>query len=93
MHECCFRRIFTSSQKGLKKKETQVKRAIWSFDPRSAKSLSNKHHEFLLALVYLFQVVYELCELDVSVMRHEKRLSGFAEELDELAVVARADVC
>lgn len=60
--------------------------------PPSTESLSNEHHEFLFALVYLFQVVYELCELDVSVVRHEKRLSGFTEELDELAVVARADV-
>lgn len=73
-------------------KETQVISAIWLFDPLSTKSLSNKHHEFLLALVYLFQVVYELRELDVSVSRHQKRLSGFTEELDELAVVARADV-
>lgn len=28
----------------------------------------------------------------MSVVRHEKSLSGFAEELDELAVVPRADV-
>lgn len=73
-------------------KETQVISAIWSYDPLSTKSLSNEHHEFLLALVYLFQVVYELRELDVSVSRHQKRLSGFTEEFDELAVVARADV-
>lgn len=65
---------------------------IWSHDPLSTKSLSNEHHELLLALVDLFQVVYELCELDVSVVRHEERLSGFTEELDEFAVVTRADV-
>lgn len=57
-----------------------------------AEALSHEHHEFLFAFVYLFQVVYELCELDVSVVRHEESLSGFAEELDELAVVPRADV-
>lgn len=74
------------------KKKKKKKRAVWSFDPFSTKSFSNEHHEFLLALVYLFQVVYELCELDVSVVRHEKRLSGFAEELYELTVVAWADV-
>lgn len=57
-----------------------------------AEPLSHEHHEFLFAFVYLFQVVYELCELDVSVLRHEESLSGFAEELDELAVVPWADV-
>lgn len=57
-----------------------------------AEALAHEHHEFLFAFVYLFQVVYELCELNVSVVRHEESLSGFAEELDELAVVPRADV-
>ncbi len=57
-----------------------------------AKALTYEHHEFLFAFVYLFQVVYELCELNVSVVRHEKSLSGFAEELYELAVVPWADV-
>lgn len=66
--------------------------AIWSHDPLLTKSLSNEHHELLLALVNLFQVVYELCELDVPIVRHEERLSGFTKELDEFAVVARADV-
>lgn len=63
-----------------------------SLDPRSAESFSDKHHEFLFALVNLFEVVDELCELDASVVRHEERLSGFTEELYELAVVAGADV-
>jgi len=58
----------------------------------SAKPLPHQHHEFLFALVDLFQVVYELGELDVSVVSHHERLPGFAQELDELAVVARADV-
>lgn len=77
-------------RKDKKKRET---RFIWSLNPFSTESFSNEHHEFLLALVYLLQVVYELRELDVSVMRHQECLSGFTEELDELAVVTWADVC
>ena len=84
----CFRGIFTSQ--GENKEGTQVHPWV---HPRSSESLPDERHEFLLALVYLLQVVYELCELNVSIVRHQKRLSGFAEELDELAVVARTDVC
>lgn len=59
----------------------------------SAKPLPHQHHEFLFALVDLFQVVYELCELNVSVVSHHECLPGLAQELDELAVVAWTDVC
>ena len=41
----------------------------------------------------MFQVVYELGELNVSVVRHHESLPGLPQELDELAVVPRADVC
>lgn len=75
-----------------KDKKEDSSKADLVFDALLTKSLPNKHHEFLLALVYLFQVVYELRELDVSVMRHKKRLSGFTEELDELTIVPWADV-
>lgn len=61
--------------------------------PQSAKPLPDEHHELLLALVDLLQVVDELCELDVSVMCHEEGLACLAQELDELSVVPRADVC
>lgn len=58
----------------------------------SAKSLSDQHHQLLLALVDLFQVVYELGKLDVSVLSKQERLARFAQELDEFPVVSRAYV-
>lgn len=58
----------------------------------SSEAFAHQHHELLLALVDLLEVVYELGELDVSVLRQQEGLARLAEELDELAVVARADV-
>lgn len=62
---------------------------VW---PASAEALSDQHHQLLLALVDLLQVVYELGKLDVSVLSEQERLAGFAQELDEFAVVPRANV-
>lgn len=70
-------------------KTSQVNHSV---DPPSSESLSDERHELLLALVYLLQVVYKLGELNVSIGRHQEGLPGFAEELDEFAVVAWADV-
>jgi hypothetical protein len=58
----------------------------------SPEPLLHQEHELLLALVGDLHVVDELRELRVAVVRQEKSLARLAEELDEVAVVARADV-
>lgn len=61
--------------------------------PQSTETFPYQHHEFLLALIDLFEVVYKLGELNVAVLGQKKGLACLTKELDELSVVARADVC
>ncbi len=56
------------------------------------RSRPHQHHEFFLALIDLFEVVYKLGELNVAVLGQKKGLACLTKELDELSVVARADV-
>lgn len=58
----------------------------------STETFSHQHHQFLLALVDLLEVVYELGKLDVAVLGQEEGFSRLAEELYKLAIVAWADV-
>ncbi len=58
----------------------------------SAKALPHQHHQFLLALVDLFQVVYELGKLNVAVLCQQESFPCFAQELYEFSVVPRTDV-
>lgn len=63
-----------------------------SFIVSSTESLTHKHHELLLALVDLFEVVDKLGELHMAVVCHKEGITRFAEEFDELTIVAWADV-
>lgn len=49
-----------------------------SFIVSSAESLAHEHHELLLALVDLLEVVNKLGELDVAVVRHQEGVTRFA---------------
>lgn len=59
----------------------------------SAKALSHQQHQLLLAFVDLFEVVNELGKLQVAILGQQEGLSSLAQKLNELSVVARADVC
>lgn len=60
---------------------------------RSAKPFLHKEHEFLLSLVGEFHILHQLRELSMAVMRQYERVPCLAEEVDEVTVVARRDVC
>ena len=57
-----------------------------------AESLLDEEHELLLALVGDFHVFDELSKLQRSVVGQEEGFARFGQEVDEVAVVARADV-
>ena len=60
--------------------------------PALSEPLSYQAHELLLALVGGAHVLEQSGELGASVRRQQKRVPRLAQELDEVAVVARADV-
>jgi len=57
-----------------------------------SETLLDEEHELLLALVGHFHVFDELSELQRSVVRQQERFARFGQKVDEVAVVARADV-
>lgn len=59
----------------------------------SAKALSHQQHQLLLAFVDLFEVVDELGELQVAILRQQEGLPSLAQKLNKLSIVTRADVC
>lgn len=58
----------------------------------SAEALSHQQHQLLLAFVDLFEVVDELGKLKVAILRQQEGLPGLAQKLNELSIVARADM-
>lgn len=58
----------------------------------SAKALSHQQHQLLLAFVDLFEVVDELGKLQVAILGQQEGLPSLAQKLNELSIVARADV-
>lgn len=59
----------------------------------SAEALSHQQHQLLLAFVDLFEVVDELGKLQVTILGQQEGLPSLAQKLNELSIVARADVC
>ena len=57
-----------------------------------AEALFDEEHELLLALVGDLHVLDELRELDGAVVGQQEGLARLGQKVDEVAVVARADV-